>query len=379
MQSFYALKQSETANYHNAIAYIEEVFLPDLNSNEKQDFKKLEDYKKKSKRHFEKYFQEESYTSFEKEEPEIRDCVRQAIDLYYKQVEKDKKHFGKLLAKDVDGIYDSYILVLALLVDLADFSYSDTEVEKPKHIKKPLAPSSQEKKFKDNPLIQLIRSNKEFISNTSKGKAVWDAEVIRKVTKDLKADKVFQEYLASGDGDFEADKNIVLHVVKALIFKGPYLESFFDERELNWAENKSIVRNMVVKTIKSVETKEEEIKLLALSANWEEDKMFFEELYQHTVENDLDLEKTASEKIKNWDIERLATLDRIILIMAISEMIHFPNIPVKVSINEYIELSKLYSTPKSKQFVNGILDKLAEDLIKKGIIKKSGRGLIDNK
>src|SRR5690606_29528490 len=118
------------------------------------------------------------------------------------------------------------------------------------------------------------------------------------------------------------------------------------------------------------------IKLLALSANWEEDKTFYEELYQKTVEKDSDLEKIASEKIKNWDIERLATLDRIILMMAISEMMHFPSIPVKVSINEYIELSKLYSTPKSKQFVNGILDKLAEDLIRKGLIRKSGRGLI---
>ena len=377
MQSLYALKQSEIANYHNAIGYIEEVFLPDLNSMEKQDVKKLEHDKKKATQHFERYFEKESQ-AFEKEEPKIKDAIRQAIDQYYKQVEKDKKYFGKLLSKDIDGIHDSYILVFSLLVELAEFAGVDYEEQQNKPNKK-ASTTSYGIKLKDNQIIELIRKNKEYISNTNKGKFVWNAEVIRSVYKDLKADKTFQEYEDTKGKDFEADKNIVIHILKNLIFKGSYLQSFFEERELNWAENRSIVKSMVVKTIKSVESKTDGVKLLALSANWEEDEIFYEELYQKTVEKDRELERIASEKIKNWDIERVAALDRIILIMAISEMIHFPSIPVKVTINEYIELSKLYSTPKSKQFVNGILDKLAEDLIRKGLIRKSGRGLIDNK
>lgn len=378
MQALFALKQSEMANYHNSLAYIEELFLPNLNANEKQDLKKLADYTKKAKRHFEKYFIEESYASFEKEEEPVRDGVQQAINLYFKQVDKDKKHFGKLLTKDVDGINDSYILVFSLLIELADFAEVDFEEQKLKINKKSSA-SGAELKLKDNKIIQLIRNNQEYISNTSKGKVVWSNEVIRKVFKDLKADKTFTEELGTVPQSLESDKNIVLHLVKNLIFKGTYLQSFFEERELNWPENKSIVKSMVTKTIKSVEEGQDEIKLLALSANWEEDQLFFEDLYKQTIDNDKELEKIVSEKIKNWDIERLASIDRIILVMAISEMINFPSIPVKVSINEYIELSKLYSTPKSKQFVNGILDKLAEDLIKIGKIKKSGRGLIDNK
>lgn len=377
MQSLYALKQSDIANYHNAIGFIEEVFLPDLNSMEKQDVKKLEHDKKKAIQHFENYFEKESQ-AFEKEEPKIKDTIRQAIDQYYKQVEKDKKYFGKLLSKDIDGIHDSYILVFSLLVELAEFAGVDHEEQQNKPTKKATT-GSFGLKLKDNQIIELIRKNKEYISNTNKGKFVWNAEVIRTVFKDLKADKTFQEYEETKGKDFEADKNIVIHVLKNLIFKGSYLQSFFEERELNWMENRSIVKSMVVKTIKAVETKADGIKLLALSANWDEDAIFYEELYQKTVEKDREMEKIASDKIKNWDIERVAALDRIILIMAISEMIHFPSIPVKVTINEYIELSKLYSTPKSKQFVNGILDKLAEDLIRKGLIRKSGRGLIDNK
>jgi N utilization substance protein B len=102
-------------------------------------------------------------------------------------------------------------------------------------------------------------------------------------------------------------------------------------------------------------------------------------LYDKTIAGDIELEQIVTDKVRNWDIERVAVLDRVILKLAISEMIHFPSIPVKVTINEYIELSKLYSTPKSKQFINGILDSASAELIKSGRVRKSGRGLIDNK
>jgi N utilization substance protein B len=263
------------------------------------------------------------------------------------------------------------------LVELADYNLDDDEEKKYKSAKV-ISSAISDKRWRENAVIQSIKNNKEYISNTSKAKAVWNAEILRKVYKDLKSDKTFQEYLATEENSFEADKAIALYIVKSLVFKGVYLQTFFEERELNWVENRSIVKNMVLKTIKAFD-ENEGLRLLSLSANWDDDKMFFEELYQSTVEKDKELETLTSKKIKNWDIERLAALDRIIIVMAISEMIQFPSIPVKVSINEYIELSKLYSTPKSKQFVNGLLDKLSEDLIKKGVIKKSGRGLIDNK
>jgi transcription antitermination protein NusB len=376
MQALYALKQGEVANYHNALVQIDEVFAPDLSSMEKPDLKKLQQNKKRASILFEELFKKGSSALEEKEQPEIAEAARQAIKQYHNQVKKDKKHFGSLMIKDVEGIYSNYLLVLALLTELADYSLVDEEERKIKQI---ATKASGELKLKNNRIIVLLNNNKELNQNSKKGTRVWDNEIVRKIYRLLKADKEFIEYAGLKENDFEADKKIILHISKNIIFKDVFLQGFFEEKDLSWSENRSIVKSMVGKTIKSVEEKDKEITLLSISANWEEDKVFFEELYSKTVENDSELEKITSPKIENWDIERVAATDRIILMMAVSEMINFSSIPVKVTINEYIELSKLYSTPKSKQFINGILDKLAEDLTKKGMIKKSGRGLIDNK
>ena len=363
MQSLYALKQSETANYHNALAYFDEFFAPDLNSMQKQDIKQLNQNKKLATSVLQDFF-EKDINRFEEAPADIRKIIDAALDQFHNQVQKDKKHFSKMLEKDLQGIYDNYIYILSLVTELSD------------HV---VAPPLKELNLKGNKISELLKQNKEFISNTKKGKLVWSKEDLRKVYKLSNSEKIFKEQIEGKDKVLDRDKNLILAILKEVVFKEEFLQANFEEKDINWTENKSIVKNMVLKTIKAVQGADTEIKLLTLSANWDEDKIFYEELYQKTVDSDKDLEKLISGKIKNWDIERLATLDRIILIMAISEMINFPSIPVKVSINEYIELSKIYSTPKSKQFINGILDTLSEDLIKRGIIVKSGRGLIDNK
>jgi N utilization substance protein B len=148
---------------------------------------------------------------------------------------------------------------------------------------------------------------------------------------------------------------------------------------LYWAENKAILRSMVLKTIKSLEEDVSDFELAELSYNWDEDKHFFETIFNQTVHESEKYEELIASKSKNWDLDRISETDKILLLMAIQEMINFPGIPVKVTINEYIEVSKKYSTPKSKQFINGVLDVIAVDLQKEGVIKKSGRGLIDNK
>jgi N utilization substance protein B len=126
------------------------------------------------------------------------------------------------------------------------------------------------------------------------------------------------------------------------------------------------------------EAADENLVLMSLSANWQDDKEFAESLYKQTLADDAKYEQLIAESVQNWDVERVALTDKILLKMALCEMHLFRAIPVKVTINEYIEISKIYSTPKSKQFVNGILDKLAQDLTASGAIRKSGRGLLDN-
>jgi N utilization substance protein B len=151
-----------------------------------------------------------------------------------------------------------------------------------------------------------------------------------------------------------------------------------EKSDLYWTENKAILRSLVLKTVKAIE-EDQDFELAELSYNWEEDKQFFETIYDKTLINGEIYDDLIASKTKNWDIERISDTDKILLQMAIQEMINFPGIPVKVTINEYIEVSKKYSTPKSKQFINGVLDVIAVDLQNKGVIKKSGRGLIDNK
>lgn len=153
------------------------------------------------------------------------------------------------------------------------------------------------------------------------------------------------------------------------------MTEFFEEKDLNWNLNKDVVKSMSTKTFK-IEALED-LSLQPLALQWEDDKSFFEDLYEFTIDSDKDLNGWVEAQTKNWESDRLAMTDFILLKMAIAEMIKFPSIPVKVSINEYIELAKNYSTPKSGQFINGILDEISIRLMSEKIIQKSGRGLID--
>jgi N utilization substance protein B len=154
--------------------------------------------------------------------------------------------------------------------------------------------------------------------------------------------------------------------------------SFLENKNLHWTENQPIVKSMLLKTLKEME-KSGDVVLVELTKNGKEDFDFFTQLYDGVIkENDLFDELIAS-KTPNWDVDRIALTDLVILKVALAEMMYCPSIPMKVSINEAIEISKQYSTPKSKQFINGVLDVLSKELTSSGKVRKSGRGLIDNK
>jgi len=152
-----------------------------------------------------------------------------------------------------------------------------------------------------------------------------------------------------------------------------------EEHDLGWSENRGILKSMIIKTLKTFKEENNTINLINLSPNWSEDREFYQNLYKETIRGESKLEKLIAAKSKNWDTERIAAVDKVLMKMAITEFMKFPSIPVKVTINEYIEICKAYSTPKSKQYVNGILDVLSNEMTEEGSIKKSGRGLLDNK
>jgi N utilization substance protein B len=175
-------------------------------------------------------------------------------------------------------------------------------------------------------------------------------------------------------------RKFVSHLFKKVILGKSIINDYFEEDVLRWAEDKEIVKALVEKTVKSYDpATDKKITLHTLSLNWEEDKDFIETLYNTALNLTDEHRELIASNTRNWEVERLPLTDRVILEMAIAELLSFPNIPVKVTINEYIELAKTYSTPKSRQFINGILDVIAKELQDAGQIKKSGRGLMDNK
>ncbi|TXK52895.1 transcription antitermination factor NusB [Pontibacter qinzhouensis] len=380
MQAIYAYMQAEGSDYLLALDQISEDFAPDLNSMEVQDKKLLEGKKQIATLLFKEWHETKQFETDETDK-EILGAVNRAIGWYNNQLKKDYTYYANQMIGAVERIYDHYLAtlqILQLLVSLIE----EEEEKKEKRFTESKGP--EVKKFLRNTVVKRILENKSYQEHIIRRSISWGSDIseIRLAYKNvLKQDEAFLNYLALPEPTPEADLEVTKHIFKNIIFKEKNLQSLFEEQDLNWFENKAIVKSLVNKTVKlfGEEATGEDLKLLDLSANWDDDKAFFEELYHQTLQDDEKYEALISGSVKNWDVERVASLDKIILKMALCEMHIFRSIPVKVTINEYIEISKLYSTPKSKQFVNGVLDKMAQELTTKGDIRKSGRGLIDNK
>jgi transcription antitermination protein NusB len=387
MQAFYAFKQAEKSNYLLALDRINDLFVPDLNSMQVQNARQLEGNRQMANLLFEEHYrQANAAVTDDSAATEVLVAVTNAINFYHQQVKKDGQFYAKNMLSEVEKIYDRYLLILLLLIELARMVRDEEEGRKQKYLKAYTVLPGQLKLY-NNRIIHSLREYQPLELEAIKRGLSWNNEgsLLKNVYNNvLKNDPEYQDYVKKADSSLEEDKKMVNHILKHLVFKQELLRTHFEEADLNWIENSEIIRSMLSKTIKSVEEQGENgegpsIELLTLSKNWEDDRDFFLALYQHTLEHDEEYEKLIVEKVQNWDTERVAMIDKILLKMAISEMVSFPGIPVKVTINEYIELSKLYSTPKSRQFVNGVLDVIAIDLVNSGVIRKSGRGLIDNR
>jgi N utilization substance protein B len=378
MQAMYALYQSRESNFELGLEEIADSFLPDLNSMEVQNHELLKKKKEEASALYEKSFHEVvQYTTQDKD---VIAAAENAKSTYKSRVEKDIKHFRKLMLEDVDNINYKYLELLAFLIEMADFVPIDEEEKKSKLVKA-MPTASKELKLQHNGVITALRANKDFEIQRIKKNVKLDAAFVRNTFKEyLKTDEEYKKYQSLNESTVQADRDICLYILKSIFLKKEAVVIHFESDDLNWTENSSIVKSMAVKTIKSVgEGDTANDILLDISSNWEEDRAYFIELYDKTVQMDDKLEPIITERVKNWEADRVAMMDKIIMKLATAEMIIFPSIPVKVSINEFIEISKIYSTPKSKVFVNGILDSIAADLTKDGTIRKSGRGLIDNK
>lgn len=368
MQSLFALQQCKEANYQLCLEKITAAFQPDLNSMEVQDKPLLNAQKKTATKLFEKAFSDGD-SKVESEDAKVAKAVNDSLHFYHTQSKKDSSFFLTNLISEVERIYDNYIAILSLPVAFARVAEADKKVS--------------HKNFLANTYIQALARHEELRKLALKLGKHWNdkQDIVKGWFRDVvRQDSEYLHYLDRKTITVEDQKKFINHLFKKVILGKTIINEYFEEDVLRWSEDKDIVKGMVEKTVKSFSGDGEvTLTLYALSVNWEDDKTFIEKLYNSTTELDAEYKDLIAQNTRNWEVERLPLTDRMILEMAIAELLVFPNIPVKVTINEYIELAKNYSTPNSRQFINGILDVISKELKDKGTMKKSGRGLIDNK
>ncbi len=388
MQALYAYQQAVAADLQLAQDRIAAAFEPDLTADVAPDRRLLEGQRKLGEAQLREWHRTGELPETGSDDKEVAAALNAAIDYYQKLVQKEGTFYGGQLLHGAESIHDQYLHLLNLPQALLEIITEDNEREA-RRFTGPRFEAEATARLFGNAAFAKLKENEQLLQTTIKRKLQWtgseEIEALREAwQKEMKPDEAVQAYLGGKntglvETDYETDMELVRHIYKDFVFKGEALPRYLEANDLNWEENRPIVRNLVLKTLKMLPYEaDEKQELMNLSANWQDDRDFAETLYNQTLQDDAKSEKLIAESVQNWDVERVALLDKIILKMALCEMQLFRGIPVKVTINEYIEISKLYSTPKSKQFVNGILDKLAQDLAASGEIRKSGRGLLDN-
>jgi len=310
--------------------------------------------------------------------------VLQGLYAYFQGGEPRMEKAEKQLLNSIEKLTELYFIQLSFFLEVVDFYIRRMEEAKNKFY-----PTYEELnpvlKFVNNQVVLMLRENEEMNSMVRKYKISWTEEQdnVRKVYQRLHESKEHRDYLYSGETSFREDQEFVSRILKKFIVQSPELQFFCEERSIHWIDDFDIAASLVLKTIRllkagftpatpltSLFTKDPE-------GDEKEEHQFIVELFRRTIIHSDEFEEKIKGRLKNWELDRIALTDIILIKMALTELIYFPTIPVKVTLNEYIDLSKYFSTAKSKLFINGILDKLVSDLIEADQIHKTGRGLIN--
>lgn len=380
VQSLYAYQQCRQSDYELALDKIAADFQPDLNSMEVQDPVQLAAGRELAQKLFKEQYQSKTLRLEQPVSAKVEKSAAEAIRFYHQALQKDYEHLSRLLIRETEKVYDNYIRILLLLVEFG----AQAKKERQNQLKRrftQITLADYTFKLAENRIVKRLAAHRALKEEALRRNIAWDAESVRQWYKLLLKEEFYQQYRQLPQASPEDELAAALSILKQFIFANPAVLAYFEENDIGWADNMPVLKNMAVKTVKRIAeaAEHEEVPLQELSSNWSEDRQYLTELFAKGVEEIDFAQKIIAERTQNWDIERITALDKVILNLAISEMIHFPSIPVKVTINEFIEISKMYSTPKSYFFVNGLLNTIATDLQQMGKVKKSGRGLIDNK
>lgn len=283
----------------------------------------------------------------------------------------------KEIMLSINRFYELFLYQLLFITEIFETAGKKSEDAKHKHIptKEELNPNTR---FLENRFLIALSNSATLHELYKKRNISWvgENEIARRAFNSFRASSEYEKYLAS-ENTFESDKDIVATLVKKFIVDFPPLMQYYEERSIFWVDDIDIVNMILIKIIKS--SKEENIDSTFTELEWfvdDEDREFAIELFRKTIMGSEKYEKIISDKTHNWELDRIAMMDILLMKMAVCELTEFPSIPVKVTLNEYIDLAKMYSSPKSSFFINGILDKLIIDLKKDNQINKFGRGLM---
>ncbi len=307
----------------------------------------------------------------------LRVKVLQALYAFYQSKDVDFVKLEKAMMDSINRMYQLYLFFLLTFEEIKDQAEHRIEENK-KKIRPTEEDLNPNTKLIDNRVFKLLENNSVLKREANENKAKWDGaenqEMFRKIYLNIRESETYFAYMGNGEDSFEDDMNFTLELFREEIANSEVLYAFFEEKDIHWIDDIDLICSMVLKTIKSFTPDEQNI--LPLYKDKEDEIFFVKELLRKTIALNKESEVLIDDLTKNWELDRIAKMDILLMKMAIAELQVFPNIPTKVTLNEYIEISKFYSTPKSHSFINGVLDKAIDKLTADKKIIKTGRGLL---
>jgi N utilization substance protein B len=289
----------------------------------------------------------------------------------------DLKTAKTQLLQSVDLMYDLYLYLMLTFQEVRNASLSKMD-DRANKLRPSFEDLNPNRKLVDNEIIERIMGSVALQDLCQRRNVNWNSdekqEIFRKLFIEIEKSEVYFEHMEALENDFSNAKNFLVHLFRSEIANSPLIYNFFEEEEIRWMDDIDLACSMVIKTIK-MSTEEEGFDFLPLYKENDDEKDFITTLLKQTVALDQESEHLIEEMADNWELDRIAKMDVLLLKMAFAELQSFESIPTKVTINEYLEISKYYSTPKSNVFINGILDKSLQKLVKEKKVLKTGRGL----
>lgn len=310
--------------------------------------------------------------------------VLQALYAWFQSGSTSLDQGDKQLILSINKLYELFIHQLSFIIELA--RYAERRLEENK---KKLLPTEEDlnpnMRFTQNRVIAAIDNNRDFRRKEARYHVNWadEQEMVRRFYNLLRETTEFQLYMNQPRASFADDRKLVLFIIEHLFAEFELLQSYYEEKSIYFVDDYHLVSYLLLLFVRHLKENEftEETPLPGLLKTehdeQNEDLEFAKQLFRKTIFRSADWDKQIAKVVDNWELERIAVMDVIIIKMALTELTEFESIPVKVTLNEYIDISKYFSTAKSKVFVNGILDRLVSDFRQQGLIRKTGRGLLE--